>query len=263
MKHRTSSKGFWIISLLIFILFLTHIVKTHSIVLEYPIIDGIVEPNEWINGDKRTLTMVDGTLMETNMIFNLTHLLLFLQIIDNDPTLFGQSDTWDIFGVEFDNNGDQVPMGMSTSPDDALFVSYSKDGGQDFILQGMRYSAIEDTTVNGTNDVIGEIGILNNDIYAEISKPLNSDDQNGADISLDSGDEFYVMFAIWDNKEPYQQSTSHSNWLLYKVPGTQSDQTNLFSNLLEELIVASMFVIIAVIVRFRPVTLKRNKRIVS
>ncbi|MHA1947620.1 MAG: hypothetical protein ACXAC6_17225 [Candidatus Hodarchaeales archaeon] len=258
MKRHALSKKFWNISLLIFILFLAFITKTQSIVVEYPLIDGIIEPNEWINGDKRTITMVDGTLMETTLLFNLTHLFLLLQITDNDPTLYEQSDSWDIFGVEFDNNHDQVPMGMSSSPDDALFVSYSKNGGQDFILQGMRYSAIEDTTVNGINDVIGKIGLLNKGIFAEVSKLLNSGDKNGADISLKSGDEFYAMFAFWDNKEPYQQSTSHSNWILYEVPGTQSDQASFVSKFLVELIIASSFVIIAVLVRFRPRTLKRN-----
>jgi hypothetical protein len=258
MKRSTLSKKFWNISLLFLILFLAFITKTQSIVVEYPLIDGIIEPNEWINGDKRTITMVDGTLMETTLKFNLTHLFLLLQITDNDPTLYEQSDSWDIFGVEFDNNQDQVPMGMSSSPDDALFVSYSKDGGQDFILQGMRYSAIEDTTVNGINDVIGKIGLLNNEIFAEVSKLLNSGDENGADISFQSGDEFYVMFAFWDNKEPYTQSTSHRNWILYEVPSTQSDQLSFFYKVLMELIIASTFVIIAVLVRFRSFTLKRN-----
>jgi hypothetical protein len=149
-------------------------------------------------------------------------------------------------------------MGMSTSPDDALFVSYSKDGGQDFILQGMRYSAIEDIAVNGINDVTGKIGISDNGIFAEVSKPLNSGDEIGADISLNNGDEFYIMFAFWDNKEPYQQSTSHSNWILYRVPSTQSDQMDFLSNFLTEIIITSTFVFIAVLVRFRSLTLKRN-----
>ncbi|MHA2347716.1 MAG: hypothetical protein ACXACP_13435 [Candidatus Hodarchaeales archaeon] len=258
MKRLSFSKGFWNISFLIVLLSLTNNIRMQAIIEEYPIIDGVIEPNEWLNGDKRTITMVDGTLMETIVIFNQTHIQLYFHIIDNDPTLYRQSESWDIFGVEFDNNNDQVPMGMSTSPDDALFVSYSKDGGQDFILQGMRYSAIEDIAVNGINDVTGKIGISDNGIFAEVSKPLNSGDEIGADISLNNGDEFYIMFAFWDNKEPYQQSTSHSNWILYRVPSTQSDQMGFFSNFLTELIIISAFVFIAVLVRFRSLTLKRN-----
>ncbi|MHA2279038.1 MAG: hypothetical protein ACXAC2_24930 [Candidatus Kariarchaeaceae archaeon] len=70
MKRLSFSNRLWNISFLIVLLSLTNNIRTQAIIEEYPIIDGVIEPNEWSNGDKRTITMVDGTLMETNVNFS-------------------------------------------------------------------------------------------------------------------------------------------------------------------------------------------------
>ncbi|MHA2203263.1 MAG: hypothetical protein ACW991_06205, partial [Candidatus Hodarchaeales archaeon] len=183
-----------------------------------PRIDGEIGNGEWINGDKRTFSMTDGTMVESTVKFNDTHIFVLSQVTDDDPTLFSQKDSWDVFGIEFDVNGDQVPMGMLSSPDDALFISYSTNGGQDFLLQGMGNPAIEDTAIGATNDCVGKIGFEGNELIVEACKKLDSGDQMGADIALQRRMDFNVMFAYWDNKDPHTQTTAYSDWNKYHVP---------------------------------------------
>ncbi|MHA1977349.1 MAG: hypothetical protein ACW98F_07895 [Candidatus Hodarchaeales archaeon] len=232
----------------------SNLVSSQVIFFESPIIDGKIEQNEWINGDARIITMVDGTTMDISLMYNESHIHVLIQKSDNDPTLIDQSNTWDIFGIEFDNNKDQVPMGRLSSPDDALFISYSQFGGQDFFLQGMGNVAVEDQTHNGTNDVKGYIGLVNGGLVVEATKKLDSGDKSGSDISLQTGDEYYLMFAYWDNKEPYTQSTTHSDWETFRVPNRASGNSGLISDLYDivpEIIFIGFFILTATQIRFR------------
>ncbi|MFW9854854.1 MAG: hypothetical protein ACFFFG_07320 [Candidatus Thorarchaeota archaeon] len=193
-----------------------------SLSSDVPVIDGIFTEEEWEGGDRRILQMADGTTIDVTIKFNLSHIFILIQVKDDDPRLFGESGGHDFFGVEFDNNGDKVPMGLSFSPDDALFVSYNQPGGQDFFLQGMGNPAVPDILENGTNDGTGNIGLSSNGdgLIMESSKPLDSNDSPGYDASLNPGDKFNLMFAYWDNHfGPLIQSTSHSDWTTYEVPG--------------------------------------------
>jgi hypothetical protein len=217
---------------------------------EIPIIDGLITENEWSDGDKKTISMADGSVIDATLLFNETHVFVFLQIFDDDPTLFESDETWDVFGLEFDVNGDQVPMGMYSSPDDALFVSYGQNGGEDFILQGMGNSAREDTSVGGSNDVIGVVSINNSFLRVEACKKLDSGDKKGADISLHQGSQFYVMYAYWDNRDPHIQSTSHSNWISYTVPGSLDESNNILLQTIVEGVFIASFVFIAIVLRF-------------
>ncbi len=216
-----------------------------------PIIDGKIGNNEWKNGDKRTIKMVDGTLIESYLSFNDTHLLILLQVTDDDPTLFGQSEFWDTFGIEFDINSDQVPMGLPSSPDDALFVSYSSNGGQDFFLQGMGNPAVEDITVGGSNDCAANIGLDGNKLIVEACKKLESGDNKGKDIAFQQGEEFYVMFAQWDNKDPHTQTTTHSDWIKYRVPQlNEQNLDELVFQVIIEIVVILVFIFGAALIRF-------------
>jgi hypothetical protein len=219
----------------------------------HPIMDGIIGDIEWIHGDRRVLSMHDGSQFETTLVFNDTHLFVLFQIADDDPTKFEQDVLWDAVGVEFDNNGDQVPMGLYSSPDDAFFVSYSSEGGKDFLLQGMGNPAVEDVSVDGTNDVEGSMGIDSSLIIIEACKKLDSGDEQGADITLSPGTKFSIMFAYWDNIDIHSQSI-HSNWISFTVPTTNGDRdenTTLLNQIILELTFLISFVLLAVIVRFR------------
>lgn len=223
-------------------------------VSDHPIIDGRIEDTEWLDGDRRVLSMVDGTQFETTLAFNDTHLFVLFLITDDDPTIFGYDAFWDAIGVEFDNNGDQVPMGLYSSPDDALFVSYSEEEGVDYLLQGMGNPAIKDTEVGGSNDVEGNIGIDNNLIIIEACRKLDSGDTNGSDVSLKVGNKFWIMFAYWDNMDIHSQSTTHSNWISFTVTptsGSYEDPSFHIVQFITELVITGSFVSLAVVIRFR------------
>ena len=229
------------------------LIGSEAAISNRPIIDGVIGDTEWNDGDKRVLSMYDGSQFETTLVFNDTHLFVLFQISDDDPTKFRQDALWDAVGVEFDNNGDQVPMGLYSSPDDAFFVSYSSEGGKDYLLQGMGNPAVEDVLVGGTNDVVGSMGIDGNMIIIEACKKLDSGDEQGADITLSAGTTFSIMFAYWDNIDIHSQSI-HSNWISFAVPSTSGDRdesTTLLNQIILELTFPISFVLIAVIVRFR------------
>lgn len=218
-----------------------------------PIIDGVKGADEWNNGDRRIVPMADGSSIVATVLFNSSHIFILLEVADDDPTLFGSSISWDGFGIEFDINGDQVPMGTFNSPDDAILVSYRKKGAEDFFLQGMGNPSMADTTLNGTDDVIGEISIFQGTFVVEIVKELNTGDTIGNDIAFQSpGYQFQVLFAYWDNTISSDagivQTTSHSQWIDYELPG--GIENKIFQMLTDGIIIAG-FILLSIIVRFR------------
>ncbi|MFW9778328.1 MAG: hypothetical protein ACFFE8_05690 [Candidatus Heimdallarchaeota archaeon] len=223
-----------------------------SLSSEFPVIDGIITEEEWEGGDRRILQMADGTTIDVTIKFNLSHIFILIQVSDDDPKLFGESGGHDFFGVEFDNNGDKVPMGLSFSPDDALFVSYNQPGGEDFFLQGMGNPAVADILENGTNDGKGSIKLnpSGDGLIMEGTKPLDSNDSPGYDVSLHPGDRFNLMFAYWDNHfGPLIQSTSHSDWTTYEVPG--QPQVNIWeSELILEIVYSIGILVLMLLARF-------------
>lgn len=219
-----------------------------------PIIDGVKGADEWNNGDRRIVPMADGSSIVATVLFNSSHIFILLEVADDNPTLFGSSTSWDGFGVEFDINGDRVPMGTSSSPDDTILVSYMKKGAEDYFLQGMGNPAIADTTDSGTDDVIGDISIGEGTIVVEMAKKLNSGDDAGNDIGFSTpGQRFSILFAFWDNAISSDtgivQTTSHSrDWTEYELPG--GIEYDIFQMLTDGIIIAG-FIILCIVVRFR------------
>lgn len=175
-----------------------------------PTIDGKVSTNEWSSAYLKNIELTNGQTLKLYTIYTSTDVYFLAelqhsgssdQIVLNPTDSNGKPIPHDYFGIEFDNNNDEVIMGTAASPDDMMIVNYDQPGGEDMFSYS--YKAYSDVSNGGVNNVIGAASTKNGMIYWEMMKPLDSGDVFGHDIALHTGDTYKIMVAFWDNKLPH------------------------------------------------------------
>ncbi len=169
-----------------------------------PTLDGKVQPGEWEGSETIDILLTNGVTMQLSIIYTQERAYFLAEIPHNGPgdvIKLDPSQPHDYFGIEFDRNGDNSIHGSLASPDDMILVNYFEPKAVDFYTH--TFKVYEDTENNGVDDVEGTIGASNGTIIAEFSKPLDSGDTNGYDISLKEGDTYQVMVAFWDDQPPH------------------------------------------------------------
>ena len=169
-----------------------------------PTLDGKLDQGEWDGSESLNILLTNGVTMTLSTIYT-AQAAYFLAIIPhngpNDEIQLDPSVPHDYFGIEFDRNGDNAIHGSVESPDDMVLVNYFENKAVDFYTHS--FKVYEDTENGGRDDVKGTIGQENGSIIVEFSKPLNSGDEKGYDISLKPNQKYQVMVAFWDNQPPH------------------------------------------------------------
>lgn len=174
--------------------------------------DGIISDGEWDDSYSKTIRMNHGedVVLKTQYTETDVYFLVTFphdapgDVINRDP----ETGRHDYFGIEFDINDDATIMGTPQSPDDMVLIDYDQPGAVD--MYSHTFTVFEDEKSGGTDDVEGTSNDINGTLIYEFRKSLRSRDTKGYDISLKTGDKFYIMPAIWDDK-PTHQTTSAVN----------------------------------------------------
>ncbi len=166
-----------------------------------PVIDGDITDPVWSTADSYQVPMQNQITVDFRIFVDKVN-MYFLAIIPhdgpNDVISLDTTQPHDYFGLEFDNNGDNVIHGTESSPDDMVLVNYFQEGAQDFLTQ--RFQVINDTEFGGREDSVGVASTDGSNLIFEFSKPLDSGDSLGADVSLSPNDSISIMLAFWDDR---------------------------------------------------------------
>ncbi|MCY3412396.1 MAG: hypothetical protein INQ03_12235 [Candidatus Heimdallarchaeota archaeon] len=193
--------------ILLIILVLSSIQIPLMVTAALPDIDGKLDPI-WDEAKQYDIEMTNGQILDLRIIYTETD-IYFLAILDHssseDEIIRNTEGRHDYFGIEFDLNNDGVIMGTPDSPDDMIIIDYERPGLSD--MYSHSYTAYDDNSTGGENNGDGASGELNGKLIWEFRKPLNSGDTAGYDISLQEGDEYYIMLAFWDDKYPHNSAT--------------------------------------------------------
>ncbi len=197
------------------------------------IMDAVISDGEWDDSYSKTIRMNHGEDIELKTQYTETDVYFLVtfshkapgDVINRDPT----SGKHDYFGIEFDRNNDATIMGIATSPDDMVLIDYIEPGAVDMFSH--TFTVFEDAKNGGSNDVEGMSNNVTGTLIYEFRKSLKSSDTEGYDISLKTGDTFYIMPAIWDDK-PIHETTSRVNLeianrlFIEMTVGEPADKTN-------------------------------------
>jgi hypothetical protein len=179
-------------------------VKSSVLVSAEPEVDGIISKGEWSGGIITNLEMNNGQVLELTSLYTNTH-VYYLAVLPHDSPgdkiILNVSIPHDYFGIEFDNNKDDVIMGRPDSPDDLFMVDYIVEGAVDMYTHSFKVFADEKN--GGENNITGSSGSLNGNLIWEVKKPLQTLDENGFDISLKTGDKYQIMPAFFDDQPPH------------------------------------------------------------
>ncbi|MHA2031619.1 MAG: hypothetical protein ACW99Q_19755, partial [Candidatus Kariarchaeaceae archaeon] len=137
-----------------------------------------------------------------------TYAYFLAKINHNDPgdqIILDLDVPHDYFGILFDNNKDGVIVGTADSPNDLVMVDYIDQGGTDMFMHS--FQAFADLENGGEDNVVASSGQEDGYIIWEIKKELQSNDNEGYDITLSKGKEFQIMIAFWDDKLPHTASS--------------------------------------------------------
>ncbi len=195
--------------LLCLLILFTPLIITYGQDIIEPIIDGVVSDEEWDEGYSHPITLNNGKILNLTIIFSDTHAYFLAKINHSDPgdqIILDVEVRHDYFGILFDNNKDGVVDGTQDSPDDLVMVDYIDQGGTDMFMHS--FTAFDDLDNGGEKNVIASTGIVDGCIFWEISKELQSNDDEGHDIALSLGDEFHIMVAFWDDRFPHTTSSA-------------------------------------------------------
>lgn len=179
-----------------------------------PNIDGIIDSDEWVNGESRKVRMTFGRNIILTTLFTETDMYFLAEIphdsaddvINRNPKDGDRNIKHDYFGIEFDLNQDDAIMGTPRSPDDMYLIDYSVPDGVDMFSHSNL--VFEDELYDGKNNGAGKSGQSNGYLIYEIRKPLSSLDSKGYDVSLKLRDKFYIMLAFWDDRNIHSAAGS-------------------------------------------------------
>ncbi len=218
-------------------LILTSFVALPAEAEEFPILDGKIDQGEWDKAEVHTFQMKNGVKtidMTLSIIYSSTTIYFLAIIPHNDPdeTInLDPKNKHDYFGIEFDNNGDNAIHGTVASPDDIIMVNYFKKEAEDFYTHS--FKVFRDVDNGGSDETVGTVGTMDGTLIFEFSKPLDSEDQKGYDISLKPGQKYQVMLAFWDDQPPHSANVFINNpvggkiFVDFVVSGTANSDTPL------------------------------------
>ena len=186
-----------------------------------PIVDGNITRSEW-NSSVSYETTLHGIDTTIYVVANDSHLNIgfnmssdtFNSVNDTlsiNSTIGFNNDTHDWFAIVIDNNLDKEfsssSYGTSMSPDDVIVIDQYKSGAYDAFANGsstqnfipdnssLTYSHTDANDTTFTTKINGSSGVQNvnsarnislGQVYYEITKPLNSLDEQGYDFSIDA-----------------------------------------------------------------------------
>jgi hypothetical protein len=188
---------------LVFLLLLS-LGQSSELVTAEPELDGIISKGEWSGGIVTDLEMGNGQVLELTSLYTNTHVYYLAILPHNQPgdeIILNVSIPHDYFGIEFDNNEDDVIMGHPDSPDDLFMVDYIVEGAVD--MYSHSFKVFDDEINEGENNVTGSSGSSNGRLIWEVKKPLQTRDKNGFDIVLKTGDKYQIMPAFFDDQPPH------------------------------------------------------------
>ncbi|MCE7737646.1 MAG: hypothetical protein GPJ54_22335 [Candidatus Heimdallarchaeota archaeon] len=167
-----------------------------------PILDGIISEGEWDGSFEKIIRMNNGIDITLKAIYTETDVYYLVTFPHNSPGDEIERDPaagrHDYFGIEFDNNKDGTIMGTTDSPDDMVLIDYDVPGAVDMFSHS--FLVFKDLNNEGENNVEGKSNEDDGTLIYEFRKSLNTIDVNGYDIILKEGDSYFIMPAIWDNK---------------------------------------------------------------
>ncbi len=168
----------------------------------FPTLDGIISDDEWDSSFDKTIRMNNGIDISLKAIYTESDVYYLVTFPHNSPGDEIERDPaagkHDYFGIEFDNNQDGTIMGTIDSPDDMVLIDYDVPGAIDMFSHS--FQVFKDVNNDGKNNVEGKSNDIDGILIYEFRKSLSTVDLNGYDISLQEGDTYFIMPAIWDNK---------------------------------------------------------------
>lgn len=167
-----------------------------------PTLDGIISDGEWDGSFDKTIRMNNGIDITLRAIYTESDVYYLVTFPHNSPGDVIERDPaagkHDYFGIEFDNNRDGTIMGTIDSPDDMVIIDYDVSGAVDMFSHS--FLVFKDVNNEGKNNVEGKSNDVDGILIYEFRKSLSTVDLNGYDITLKDGDSYFIMPAIWDNK---------------------------------------------------------------
>lgn len=187
-----------------------------------PTIDGIINLTEWTNSLLFNTT-VDGKAAQVRVTSNNDNLYIGFNYtaVKYTPvnstsfnnTLSENLDTHDWLVLQFDNNLDKKNLGSAENPDDVVVVDQYKDETYDGYANGTSY--LKDVTQDGSYTFVNNT----NDLTYEFSKPLESGDKNGSDISI-ARSVMQFKFNYYTNETSNSTAFTSTEWFTFRVNET-------------------------------------------
>ncbi len=246
--------------LILLIIFIPPTIITPTTAETLPIIDGAVD-SAWDAGFEYKVSMTNGAILNLTILYTSSDIYFLVVLPHNsadDEIIQDTTIKHDYFGIEFDRNGDNVIMGVESSPDDMMIIDYDKPGLIDMYMHS--YKAFEDIDNQGVDNGEGQSGTNDGNLIYEFRKPLNSGDINGYDIELKDGDQFQIMLAFWDDKNPHTAAEftnvykDGSQFMKFTVGNAVNSNTDgdLSSNVIAGIVVLISVVLTLLLSKFKP-----------